>query len=70
MVNQAVSEIKVARINLEVKRENWKIKAENKMLKKHSKIATFLKSDTDEVNNEQELGEERIELKKRCALGY
>ena len=31
------------------------------MLKKHSKIRTFLKSDTGEVNKEQELVEERIE---------
>ena len=41
--------------------EKRKLKqAENEMLKKHTKT-TFLKSDTGEVNKEQELVEERIE---------
>ena len=35
--------------------------AENEMLKKHTKLTTFLKSDTGEVNKEQEIVEERIE---------
>ena len=45
--------------------EKRKLKqAEKEMLKKHTKITTFLKSDTGEVNKKSW----KKDLKKRCAL--
>ena len=50
--------------------EKRKLKqAENEMLKKQTKITTFLKSNTGEVNKEQEFVEERIAEEVCASVG-
>ena len=62
MVEQAVTEIKAARIKKLKEEKKKKLKqTENEMLKKHTKIMAFLKSKTGKINKDQETVEERIQ---------